>query len=256
MSVLTAPVGASAPRTISGPARITRVVRLHYVNWLTSVVLPWGILMLILGVNLVIWYLIRAGTGETNLDQSTQYTGSIFYLLVYQAILAIVLMSTTFTYSLSLSSTRRDYYLGTALMFVVHSAMFTAGFLLLSYLEQWTHGWGVGGHMFQTIYFGTGPLWQRAFTFYFAMLGTMFLGSIFGAVYVRWRAAGLYVVGAVFLLAVLAAGTVIVRTRSWEAVGAWFQANGSLGVVAWSIPLAAVCAVVAYLGLRRAVPRA
>lgn len=255
MSALTAPGAASAPRRISSFDRIWRVVRLHYVNRVSMVMLPWGILLLILGVNLAIWYLVHFTAGP-NTHMETQYTGSIFYLLVYQAILAIVAMSTSFTFAMGLASTRRDYYLGTALMFVLHSAMFTAGFLLLSYIEQWSGGWGVGGHMFQTIYFGTGPLWQRAFTFFFAMLSVMFLGSIFGAVYVRWRAYGLYVIGAVFVLAVLGALALITFTHSWGAVGQWFLDNGPTGVVAWSIPFAAVCALVAFVALRRAVPKA
>lgn len=255
MSTLTASGATSAPRRISTFDRVWRVVKLHYVNKYGMLMLPWGILLLIFGVNVAIWHLIRFSTGpHTHLD--TQYTGSIFFLLGYQAILAILSMSTTFMFAMSLASTRRDYYLGTGVMFVLHSAMFTAGFLLLSYLEQWTGGWGVGGHMFQTIYFGTGPFGQRAFTFFFAALSSMFLGSIFGSVFVRWRANGLYVVGAVFVFVILGAAALVTFTESWGAVGRWFVDNGATGVAAWSIPFAALCAVVAFLALRRAVPRA
>ncbi|GAA4165240.1 hypothetical protein GCM10022286_28130 [Gryllotalpicola daejeonensis] len=254
MTAFTAPVQASA-RPFTPLARVWRIVRLHYANWLVAVVWPWAILIGILLINMTIWYLVRYTAGASA-DMQTQYTGSIFYLFVHQAIVAIQLMSLTFCYALGLSSTRRDYFLGTALWMLVHAAQFTVGFVLLSYLEQWTNGWGVGGHVFQTIYFGTGPLGERLFTFYFGLIGVMFLGSIFGAVFVRWRVYGLYVVGAIFVFGLLGVAALIGFTDSWGAVGEWFATHSTVGVVAWSIPLTAACAVVGFLALRRAVPRA
>ncbi|GAA4186424.1 hypothetical protein GCM10022288_09960 [Gryllotalpicola kribbensis] len=254
MSALAAPPQASA-RPPAPFARIWRVVRLHYASWHLAVLLPWLILIGILLVNMAIWYLVRYSTGPgTTLN--TQYTGSIFYLFIYQAIAGIQLMSVSFAYAVGLSSTRRDFFLGTALWFLLHAAQFTVGVVVLSYVEQWTNGWGVDGHVFQTIYFGTGPLWQRLFTVFFGLIGVLFLGSIFGAVFVRWRAYGLYAVGAVLVLALVGAAALIGFTDSWAAVGEWFAAHSTVGVVAWSIPLTVVCAVIGFLALRRAVPRA
>ena len=233
--------------------RIWRIVRLHYTNWRLVVVVPWAILLGILLVNMAIWYLVVYGTGVRDMD--TQYTGSVFSLFGYQAVIGIQAMSLTFSYAIGIASTRRDFYLGTALWFLLHCAQFTIGIVLLSYLEQWTSGWGVGGHVFQTIYFGTGGLGERLFTVYFGLVGVMFLGSIFGAVYVRWRTYGLYAVGAIFVLGLLAIAAVLTLTHGWGAVGAWFLANSTPGLIAWSIPFTAACAVVAYLALRRAVPR-
>jgi hypothetical protein len=253
MTALTAPAQASA-RRLSPFDRVWRVVCLHYANWHLAVLLPWLILVGILLVNMAIWYLVRYSTGPGT-DMQTQYTGSIFYLFVYQAIAGIQLMSATFTFALGLSSTRREYFLGTALWILIQAAQFTVGFVVLSYVEQWTNGWGVGGHVFQTIYFGTGPIGERLFTFYFGLIGVMFLGSIFGAVFVRWRAYGLYTVGAIFILALLGAAALIGLTDSWGAVGEWFATHSTVGVVAWSIPLTIACAVIGFLALRRAVPR-
>jgi hypothetical protein len=255
MSTATAAAQASArPTGPARPDRIWRVVRLHYVSWRTALVLPWLILIGILLVNMSIWYLVHYTAGP-NTHMNTQYTGSIFYLLIYQAILAMQLMNASFAYALGLSSTRRDFYLGTALWFAIHSAQYTVGVVLLSYIEQWTGGWGVGGHMFQTVYFGTGPLGERLFTMFFALLGVLFVGSIFGAVYVRWRASGLYVTGAVFVAAVIGFLAIATFARAWGPIGSWFAATGPMGLVAWSIPLAALCAAIGFLALRRAVVR-
>jgi hypothetical protein len=83
----------------------------------------------------------------------------------------------------------------------------------------------------------------------------MFLGSIFGAVFDRWRAYGLYTVGAVFVLGLLGLAALLTFTGGWGAVAAWFLDYSTPGLIAWSIPFTAACAVVAFLALRRAVPR-
>jgi hypothetical protein len=252
MSTLTASAQASV-HPIGTAERVWRIVRLHYVSWRMSLLLPWLVLFGILLLNMAIWYLVRYAAGVTQME--TQYTGSIFYLFGYQAVVGIQLMSLSFSYAMGLSSTRRDYFFGTALWVLVHAAQFTVGIVLLSYVEQWTSGWGVGGHVFQTIYFGTGSLGVRLFTVFFAMIGVMFLGSIFGAAFVRWRAYGLYVLGAVFVFALLAVAALISFTNTWGAVGSWFMEHSTVGVVAWSLPLTAACAVIGFLALRRAVPR-
>ena len=252
MTTLTAAAGTSA-RPITSLDRAWRIVRLHYQSWRMSVLFPWVILVGILGVNLAIWYLIQYTTHGTTMN--TQYTGSIAYLFIYQLVLATQLMNANFAFALGLSSTRRDFSLGTALFFVVQTAQFTAGFVLLTYIEQWTNGWGISGHMFQTVYVGTGPLWQRAFTVFFALLGCLFAGSILGAVFVRWRAYGLYVVFALAIAVLLAALALIGLTHSWVPVGEWFARNRGFGVVAWSLPVTAACGVIGFLALRRAVPR-
>ncbi|AYG04345.1 hypothetical protein [Gryllotalpicola protaetiae] len=252
MTTLTAVPQASIS-TPSAFDRIWRVVRVHYLSWRMTLLFPWAILIGILGVNIAIWYLIVFASHENHLQ--TQYTGSLSYLFVYQAIVAVQLMNLSFGYALGMSSTRRDFFLGTGLFFVVHAAQFTAGIVLLTYIEQWTNGWGVGGHMFQTVYLGTGPLGQRVFTVFFGLLAVLFLGSIFGAVFVRWRAYGLYAAFGLVLIVLLGAAAMITFTQSWPEVGAWFVRNRALGVVAWSLPVTALCGAIGFVALRRAIPR-
>jgi hypothetical protein len=253
MTTLTA-LPQTSVRAASSFDRVWRIVRLHYLSWRMTLLLPWAILVGILGVNMAIWYLVVITTHADHIS-GTRYTGSLSYLFVYQAIVAVQLMNLSFGFALGVSSTRRDFYLGSALFFVVHAAQFTAGIVLLSYLEQWTGGWGVNGHMFQTVYLGTGPLGQRVFTVFFGLLAVLFLGSIFGSVFVRWRAYGLYAIFGILIVVVLGAAALITFTHGWPEVGAWFARNRALGVVAWSLPVTALCGVIGYLALRRAVPR-
>jgi len=253
MTTLTAVPQASA-RPATAFARIWRIVRLHYLSWRMTLLFPWVVLVGILLVNMAIWYLIIAAS-HTETLQGTRYTGSLSYLFIYQTVVAVQITNLSFGFALGMSSSRRDFFLGTSLFFVVHAAQFTVGIVLLSYLEQWTHGWGVGGHMFQTAYLGYGPIWQRAFTVFFGLLAALFIGSIFAAVFVRWRAYGLYLAFGAVAFIILGALALITFTHGWPETGAWFARNRALGVVAWSIPVSALCGVIGFLALRRAVPR-
>ena len=124
-----APVAHEA-RTPVG--RILTIVRLHLANPYTTIVLPWIILGVILLLNLAIWGLIAiaAGPGKDaiNARAGFSYSGSSFYIGVYMLIVAVQAISITFPFALSYGSTRRDYWLGSSVTFVLLSAMYAIGF--------------------------------------------------------------------------------------------------------------------------------
>ena len=236
-------------------ARIWNVVRLHYTNRWTILGVPWMIIGFVFLVNLAIWIIIRSASGgQTSLD-GTQWSGSTAYIFIYSIVVAVQAMNQTFSFALGYSATRRDYYLGSVLAFGVQSALFTIAFVLLSYIEEWTGGWGLGGHFFANAYFGTGPIWQRMFTVFGAFLFCFFIGSISGAVFVRWKLNGMLVL--MGIVAVLGVGgfAVAALTNAWSAIGAWFVASGATGVVAWLLIPSALAAIIGFFVLRRATPR-
>jgi hypothetical protein len=254
MTAIATPL-ASARSTAGATRRIWNVVRLQYANRFNMVVLPWMILAFVFVINLAIWIIItNASDGKASLG-GTQYSGSTFYIFIYLGVAAVQAVNLTFPFALGYSVTRKDYYLGTVLAFVLQSALFTVAYVLLSYIEEWTNGWGVGGHMFSGIYFGQGALWQRLFTVFAAFLVCFFIGVVCAAVYVRWKANGLYVLGAAFAVVLVGALALITFTKSWVAVGTWFAATGATGLVAWLLIPTALAAILGYLILRRATPR-
>ncbi|GAB3608636.1 hypothetical protein GCM10027414_07610 [Humibacter ginsengiterrae] len=255
MTVISSPAalvdGAAVP---SAGRRVWNVTRLHFANRFSMIALPWMVLGFIYLVNIVIWISIFSATGKPL--EGTQWSGSTFYFYVYFGVVAVQAMNLTFRFAMGLSATRRDYFLGTLLAFVILGAMITIVCTVLSYVEEWTHGFGMNGHMFSNVYFGSGPLWQRLFTCFGAFLFCFALGSIAGSVFVRWRVNGLYLLGAI--VAVLSVAFVATATLagSWPAVGQWFLQMRTVGVVAWSLIPTVIAGVAGYFVLRKAPSRA
>ena len=238
--------------------RVGRIVRLHFANPWTTIGLPWIILGSIFLVNLAIWWIIFASvtsaSDRADVSDGLQYSGASFYIFVYMLVVAVQAISITFPFALGYGVTRRDYYLGTALNFVILSAIYSAGLTVLSIVEELTNGWGMGGRMFTAVYFGDG--WaQRLYLFFVGFLFFFFIGALFAAVFVRWKSNGLV---ALFIgLGVLVVGLVALATftQGWGAVGAFFAQAGLVGSVSWSLVITALAAVAGFLVLRRATPR-
>lgn len=255
MTAISTPATLAEAGTVPSTAlRIWNVTRLHFANRFSMIALPWIIIGFVFLVNMVIWISIFASTHEQL--TGTQWSGATMYIFVYFAIAAVQAMSLTFRFAMGMSATRRDYYLGTVLAFVLQGLLFTAVCTLLSYVEDWTNGYGMSAHMFSNVYMGSGPLWERVFTTFAAFLFCFALGALAGSVYVRWRANGLYALGAIVALVGVGFVAVATLTASWPAVGSWFLQVRTVGVVAWLLIPMVVSAVVGFFVLRKAPSRA
>lgn len=252
-----APAGRTALPGLRTPAvRLLNVIRLYAANPFTVVLLPFIILIGILAVNIVIWVIINIAAGPTGMPQAEnglQYSGAGFYPFVYFLIVAVQSISITFSIALGYGTTRRNFYLGTVITFVLLAAVFAALMAGLGLIEAATGGWGLGGHMFTSIYFGQNA-WTRLLVFFFGLLFALFTGSGFAAVWVRWKATGLVI--AFGLLAVLVLGSIalLTFTSNWGLVGNVLDA-GPLGFTAWLLVPAGLSAIAGYFILRRATPR-
>ncbi|GAB3809119.1 hypothetical protein GCM10028798_36300 [Humibacter antri] len=234
--------------------RVWNIARLHFSNRFSMIAMPWMIIGFIFVVNMVIWISIFAATGEQL--TGTQWAGSTGYMFVYFAIAAVQAMSLTFRFAMGMSATRRDYYLGTVVAFALQGLLFTVVCTLLSYIEDWTKGYGMSAHMFSNVYMGGGPLWERLFSTFGAFLFCFALGALAGSVFVRWRGNGLYVLGGIVALLCVGFVVVVTLTGSWSAVGAWFLDVRTVGVIAWLLIPTAASAVVGFYVLRKAPSRA
>jgi hypothetical protein len=258
MSAITAPaVGASRPLT----RRLWNVVRLHLANPFTILGTPLMVLGLIFLINWVIWLLVRTAAPsdpESVADVSTglQYSGASMWTFVYMMVVAIMAMNLTFSFALGFGATRRDFSLGTAVTFVGLSAGWALLYTGLAMIEKATNGWGLGGAMFNSFYFGVDEPWGvRLFNAFVAFLFFFAIGTVFGAIYVRYRARGLilfFLALALVLIGLVALATV---TASWGAFGEFFVTIGWFGGYALSLPLSLVAGVAGHLILRRATPR-
>ncbi|MCU1476039.1 MAG: transporter permease [Subtercola sp.] len=256
MTTLVSATSPAASHATTSAPRVVNVLRLHLTNKFTTLGLPLLILSFIFGVNYVIWLLIYTSTpgGDREAVQGTQYSGSIAYVFIYMAIIAVQVVLRTFPFALGFSVTRRDFALGTALLFGVLSLIYSAILTAMSYLENATDGWGLGGHMFSTVWYGTGSLGERFSQEFFGLLFFFFVGAAISTVYLRWRAIGQTVLWGAIVLIGVAAMALITLTNSWASVGQWFVDAGPYGVAAWSLVITAAAALFGFLILRRATP--
>ncbi len=239
-------------------SRIWNVVRLHFVNRLTYLVLPWIILGSAFVITLAIWWILRSVGVTTGVDgqaNSAQFSGALFSIFIYLLVAAVMAINLTFPFALGFSVTRRDFYLGTALAFAVTSALNAVALSVLAAIEQATGGWGLNGLLFTVLWAGGGTVAEHAFTFFAVQLFFCFVGAAIATVYMRWRIAGMvafWVIGGVALVGGFALAT---YTASWPAIGAWIAAAGTTGLAAWSLLLSALAGVAGYIVLRRATPK-
>lgn len=237
--------------------RIWNVVRLHLTNTWVIVQTPAIILALIFAVNYAIWAVldvsISMDSGEA--VDGTQWSGAATFIFVYMSVVAAQAITVTFPFALGYSVTRREYYLGTSLLFVLVSAGYAVGMAILAAIEEATGGWGLGGHMFTAIYFGTEGGLARLFVFFSLFLFFFFAGAAIATVYMRWRMYGMIAFWAALGVLLIGLVALFTYTDTWSAVGEWFATNGASGVAAWLLLPTAVAAVTGFLVLRRATPK-
>jgi hypothetical protein len=244
----------SLGRNFSGLSRIWNVARLQGTNKWQSVGVPAIAMGVIFLANLVIWWLVTASQQPGNTPTNT-YNGASFYLYVYMLVVAIQAMSRTFPFALGFSVTRRDYYLGTSLAFLIYSIGYGAALTLLAYIEEWTSGWGMSLTLFRTMFFGADSLALRLFISISAFIVFFVIGIVCGTVYVRWRANGLVTLGVTVALLVIGSVALATLTKSWDRVGEWFVTAGPVGVTAWLLVFSILFAILGFFILRRATPR-
>ena len=110
--------------------------------------------------------------------------------------------------------------------------------------------------MFNSFYFGIDEPWGvRLFNAFVAFLFFFAIGSVFGAIYVRFRARGLILFFLALALVLIGLVALVTLTGSWGAFGAFFVAVGWFGGYALSLPVSLVAGVAGHLILRRATPR-
>ena len=238
--------------------RISKVVRLHLTSTWGLLVLPWIILGSAFAITLAIWAILTASLPpEDGLAASdgTQFNGGVLSILVYMLVAGVTAISASFPFQLGFGVTRRDFWIGTAVLFLALSAGNAVVLTLLAAIETWTNGWGFGAHMFTAVWFDAGSWLGTWFVFFAVQAYFMFTGALFGTFYMRWRMNGLVVLWIAIGVLTVGAVALLTWTQSWPALGTWFVGLGPVGVAAWSLVPSAVFAGLAWLALRRATPK-
>jgi hypothetical protein len=255
----TTPSATAAPRPLT--RRLANVVRLLLANPFTIFFTPLLILGLIFLVNWVIWWLIwlAAPTDTQSIEDVSvgfQYSGASLWIFVYMMVVAIQAMNLSFPFALGFGSTRRDFSLGSAVTFTGLSVLYALIFMTLAAIETATNGWGLRGAMFNSLYFDTSASWgTRLFHVFAGFVFFFAIGSVFGAVYVRWRGRGLILFFAALTLVLVGGAAVLTLTERWGVIGDFFVTIGFTGGFTLGLAIAVVAGLAGHFVLRRATPR-
>ncbi len=236
--------------------RWANVIRIHVANPWPTLVTPWLIFTAIFGLTYSIWHIVLMAAGAGGVEPNAfQYNGGVTWILFYMVVVAVQSMNQTFRFAIGFSSTRRDYYLGTATLFVGLSAFYALGITLLAGVEGLTGGWGVDGGFFAPAFMANLPLVQVAYVYFATLLFMFFLGSAIGSVFVRWGANGILMFLGSVAVVLVATVWLVTRANAWASVGAFFTDNSVPMILTWSLPVTAVAGLVGYALMRRATPR-
>jgi len=241
--------------TGSRAREIWRIVRLHAVNPSVFFGIPWLILGGAWAVSVVIALIISsAGTSPDDLD-GMRNSWAVLSPQWYLVAVGVQAVGMTLSFALGFGATRRDFWLGTSVMFVLVAVMFAVSIATLVQVEIATEGWWVGAHMFDALWYGQNGWVVDFYTTLALQLFVLFVGASVTTVYLRWRMRGMMTLlfGSILVGLVLVAA--LTWSNAWPAVFQWFGSIGVVGAFSIVLGLALVCAIGGYLVVRRATPR-
>lgn len=235
---------------------VWRTVRLHAVNPSVFFGVPWLILGGAWALSMVIGLILHgAGVVPAGDIPGMRYSWAVLSPQWYLIVVGVQAIGLTFPFALGFGSTRRDFWLGTSLMFVLVSTEMAVAIATLVQLEKATNGWGLGVHMFDALWYGQSGWMQDFYATFVLQLFVLFVGATATTIYMRWRIAGMLVFAVGGVALVLALIAVLTFTQTWEPVAAWFAGIGVAGGLTVLLALTAVWAVIGYLVIRRATTR-
>jgi hypothetical protein len=233
--------------------RVGTIVRLLFANPSTAIYTPLMILGVILLMNIAIWGIVRASIPPEG-DMADVANGGVAFLFIYMLVVAVQSVNQAFPLALGYGSTRRDFVLGFGVFAIVLSMGYSVLLVVASIIERATGGWGVGLTFFTTYELLQADWWEGFALSLLAFLLFFAIGAATAAVYVRWKAAGMYVFWGGLVFLGIGGAALATWLDAWPQVGEFFEWAGVVGAAAWSLILTALCALAAWLILRRATP--
>ncbi|XOK63820.1 hypothetical protein ACJ7K1_12145 [Paenibacillus elgii] len=224
--------------------RIASVTKMHLRDKLSWIYMPWIILL----VNLIIHLIIRFSIG----GKGEMYTGGITSLYVYSLVIGMVALPQTFVFALGLGVRRKDYFAGTATNFALISLGTAILLLLLSLLEGWSSGWGVGLHFFRMPYWGEGTAIGLVTRNFVLLLHLYFFGFAISSVQRRYGWFGMIVFSGVVSAVISVLVISLSYYQLWDSLYQWIVGITVSEWAGWLFALMVVYALASYTMLRKA----
>lgn len=227
--------------------RIPAVIRMHANDKLSWFYIPWIIVFSSFAVNLTVGLLI-------NNEEPAIISGGTSSVPIYLYVAAIVSLAQTFPFAIGLSIRRTDYFWGTAAMAgiacLIHSFVLTG----MGAIEQAAGSWGGTVRFFHLPFMNDGLFPEQWWVAFSVLLHGYFTGMVTASLYRRFG--GYVLMGVLALLFLLTGGTVLLmvyRSSWWKPL---FDTIGGYPASFYSLALALLTALFAFLSwrfLRRAV---
>ncbi|RBY79000.1 hypothetical protein DQ240_22805 [Blastococcus sp. TF02A-26] len=223
--------------------------RLHLVNPLVMVGIPWLVAGISFAINLALFAILDTGPDDEG------FTGGVASLYITVLVVFVQAVTQLLPFAMGLSLSRRTFYLGTALVAVAQSLYYGIALAVLIAIEGATGGWGV-----DLAFWGPAGLDVDDFALQIVvsggpMLAATFIGLGIGVVLKRWGQLGMWslIVGLVLLFGSLA--VLVTWLEAWGDLGTWLT-DRSAATLAAGLPtvLAVGLAALSWAGIRRTVP--
>lgn len=223
--------------------RVVTVMKLQYVNRKTYISMPLIILSGAFLLAIPILFLVPT-------DELKFAGGAVAAPLWYFSVVGWQALALTFPFSQAMSTTRRDFHLGTLLTAATTAGILATFYLVISLIEAATGGWGMNGYF--TIPGLSGSQLPVAALSYFVVACLLFLfGYTCAAIAKRWGGVVLTSVLTGLSIVLALAIILVIRSGSWGTVVTWFVTQGLLGTTLWGLLLAVLMAYGSYLMIRR-----
>lgn len=227
---------------------ILKLARIQLTNRQTFIWTPllvWGGAF---ALTLGIWAAVYAAAGPN----ANLYAGSAQAPLWYLLVVGSQSVVYTFPFAQALSFTRRDFYLGTLLVYALVSVVFGATMWLFGALEGVTNGWWTGGHYATFEYLGAAGH-PGYFVFYtLSALMALNVGFCMGTIWKRGGGMGLTLT--IIGLTALAIGAfyLITTLEWWEPIVKALAPPHAIWVISLVIAaIAAISGVISWALIRR-----
>jgi hypothetical protein len=230
--------------------RVLAAARMHLVNPLVMLGIPWAIVALSFAINLAIWGLTDAGA-----QPDGGITGGVLALYITVLVVYAQAVSQILPFAMGVSLSRRTFYLGTALVAVGQSLAYGIALAALGAIEGATGGWGVGLRYWAPAGLDVDNAALQVLVSGAPMLAFAFLGIGMGIIFKRWGQAGIWYLVSGSIVTFGGLGILITWRRAWGDIGRWMTDQSVPTVaVTLSVAFAVVVGALAFAALRRVVP--
>lgn len=219
-------------------SRLMKVIKMNFSNPWLSLTVPLMALLVILGLAFLANLIFQGGS------DGQVYFSPEFFLVIMLLVIANQTINQNFSLALSYGISRRDFYLGSLIGFVLLAGFYALVTSLMGLLAQPNFLIGVGD-----------PIFDAFGLVFWALLISQLVGASLTTLYLRWRKVGMSVFFISLGVIVVAAPFVITGLGLWDDLGAMLGADvghlwGQLGAAAFSLTLA----VIGYFLIHRASP--